>query len=122
MTISEALEFYSTQSKKITSILQNAQDILLGHLQLGQLVSTLSGGENIRIKILKSLKTTTEIYGIDEPFKGLNNFEIYTISKFFLNMVRNGKTLIVVDHEEESFKYFSKHIEIINKDGWLIEK
>lgn len=122
MTISEAIEFYSTQSKKISTILENAQDVLLGYLQLGQRVSTLSGGENIRIKILKSLKSSTKIYGIDEPFKGLNNFEIYAISKLFHNMVKNGKTLIVVDHEEESFKYFSKHIEITNKNGWLVEK
>lgn len=122
MTIDEAVEYYASQSLKITETLQKAQEILLGHLQLGQLTLTLSGGENIRIKILKSLKTTTEIYGIDEPFRGLNNFEMYKVALFLSNIVNNGKTIIVVDHEENAFKYFSKKIELIKKDSWLIEK
>ncbi|MGP1603565.1 MAG: ATP-binding cassette domain-containing protein [Treponema sp.] len=122
MTIDEAVEYYASQSLKITETLQKAQEILLGHLQLGQLTLTLSGGENIRIKILKSLKTATEIYGIDEPFRGLNNFEMYKVALFLSKMVNNGKTIIVVDHEENAFKYFSKKIELIKKDSWLIEK
>ena len=122
MTIDEAIEYYSNQSEKILKTLQNAHVILLGHLQLGQLTSTLSGGENIRIKILKSLKSNAEIYGIDEPFKGLNNFEMYKVALFLSDMVREGKTIIVVDHEEEAFKYFSKRIELVKKDNWLMEK
>lgn len=122
MAIDEAVEYYVSQSSKITNVLNNAQNILLGHLQLGQLTSTLSGGENIRIKILKSLKSSAEIYGIDEPFKELNNFEIYRIALFLSNMVIDGKTIIVADHEEEAFKYFSKHIELVKKDDHLIEK
>ena len=122
MTIDEAIEYYLLQSQKITTILKKAQEILLGHLQLGQLTSTLSGGENIRIKILKSLKSSIEVYGIDEPFRGLNNFEMYKIALFLSNMVEDGKTIIVVDHEEEAFKYFSRHIELVKINGWLEEK
>ena len=91
-------------------------------MQLGQLTSTLSGGENIRIKVLKSLKSTAEIYGIDEPFRGLNNFEMHKVAGFLSKMVTDGKTIIVVDHEEEAFKYFSKHIELIKNNDWLEEK
>lgn len=122
MTIDEAYEYYKPQNTKIADTLHNAQEILLGHLQIGQMTSTLSGGENIRIKVLKSLKSTSNIYGIDEPFHGLNNFEMYKVSIFFSNMISNGKTVIVVDHEEEAFKYFSKHIEICNKNGLLVGK
>ena len=121
MTIDEAVEYYAEQSQKITETLKKAQDILLGHLQIGQLTSTLSGGENIRIKILKSLKSSAEVYGIDEPFRGLNNFEMHKVATFLFNIVKNGKTVIVVDHEEEAFKYFSRHIALINESGWLVE-
>lgn len=121
MTIDEAVDYYLSQSQKITETLQKAREILLGHLQLGQRTSTLSGGENIRIKVLKSLKSTAEIYGIDEPFRGLNAFEMYKVALFLSKLVEQGKTIIVVDHEDVS-KYFSKHIELIKKTGWLEEK
>lgn len=119
MTIDEAVDYYEKQNPKITEALRKAQEILLGHLQLGQLTSTLSGGENIRIKVLKSLKSTAEIYGIDEPFRGLNNYEMHKVAAFLSKMVTDGKTIIVVDHEEEAFKYFSKHIELVKNNNWL---
>ncbi len=93
---------------------------MLGHLVIGQPTSTLSGGENIRIKILKSLKTTSLVYGIDEPFKGLNSTEIFKLVTFFNKLVQDNKTVIVADHEEESFKYFSLHIILGNVNGVLI--
>ncbi|SHN71682.1 ATP-binding cassette domain-containing protein [Desulfovibrio litoralis] len=118
MTIDEAFSSLVCNNKVLTS-LSNAIKILLGHLVIGQPTSTLSGGENIRIKILKSLKTTSHVYGIDEPFRGLNNAEIYKLVIFFDNLLKKGKTIIVADHEEESFKYFSSHIVLSNTNGVL---
>ncbi len=121
MTIDEAYAFFSIFNKPISKILQDAQDLLLGHLQIGHLTSSLSGGENLRVKLLKSISTDTVIYGIDEPFKGLNNEEIYTVAQFLSRLEKEGKTIIVVDHEVQSFSYFTKHIILQNKDGILCE-
>lgn len=118
MTIDEIFSFWGND-KKVQNTLANAQDILLGHLVIGQPTSTLSGGENIRIKILKSLKSTSLIYGIDEPFRGLNNVEIYKLIIFFNKLIKNKKTVFVADHEEESFKYFSSQIMLDNINGVL---
>ena len=118
MTIDELLSFWNND-KKIQNVLSNAQDILLGHLVIGQPASTLSGGENIRIKVLKSLKANSLTYGIDEPFRGLNNFEIYKLVMFFDKLIKKGKTIIIADHEEESFKYFASHIVLDNVNGVL---
>ena len=122
MTIDEAYEFYSNRNLKIQNILYNAKKILLGHLHIGQHSSTLSGGENIRIKLLKYIDEKTLVYGIDEPFRGLNNSEIYNLILFLNIYMEKGKTIIISDHEEEAFKYFSNHIELINNNGRLIGK
>lgn len=119
MTIDEA-KVYFIKEKKIFSLLQKASDILLGSLVLGQKTSSLSGGENTRIKILKSAKTSSSVVGIDEPFRGLNNYEMYKVAQFLTEFVKEGKTIIVIDHEEESFKYFTKHIELQNHDNILV--
>ena len=52
--------------------LESASSILLGSLVMGQKMSTLSVGENIRIKILRAWKSSSSVLGIDEPFRGLN--------------------------------------------------
>ena len=52
--------------------LESASSILLGSLVMGQKISTLSGGENVRIKILRAWKSSSSVLGIDEPFRGLN--------------------------------------------------
>lgn len=121
MTIDEGI-IYFNDNDKITSILSKAQNLLLGHLQLGQLTSSLSGGENLRIKLLKSLVSSTVVYGIDEPFKGLNNYEIYEVALFLSNLATEGKTVVVVDHEEEGVQYFNKRIDLVDKGGYLVDK
>ena len=62
--------------------LEQAIGLLLGHLRIGQPTITLSGGENIRIKVLKTTKTTSTILGIDEPFKGLSQQEILKMVEY----------------------------------------
>ena len=119
MTIDEAFEYYQNMDVRISRVLAEAMEIMLGHLLIGQPTTSLSGGENIRIKILKSANATSNVYGVDEPFKGLSRTEIYCMIKFMDRFVRKGKTVIVVDHEEESFRYFSKRIELTNQGGIL---
>lgn len=122
MTVDEAISFFKPIDKNTTKVLEDASSILLGHLRIGQPTESLSGGENIRIKILKSAKTTSDILGIDEPFKGLSNSEIYSVALFLDQIMRKGKTVIVVDHTETAEPYFTKHIVLKNRDGVLSEE
>lgn len=121
MTIDEGIEYFGKLDPKISSTFEEASSILLGHLKLGQQTSTLSGGENIRIKIMKAAKSTAKVLGIDEPFKGLSPSEIYLVATFFDSIRSKGKTIVVVDHSEEAGIYFGHKIVLAQKDGMLIE-
>lgn len=118
MSLDELFDFFKNESKIIEKM-EKARQLLLSHLILGQKTSTLSGGENTRIKLLNKIVDNTQVIGIDEPFKGLNKKEINKVAKFLVEFVKSGKTIIVVDHEEESFQYFSKVIELKNENGIL---
>lgn len=122
MTIDEGIQYFSELDPKITTILQDASSILLGHLKLGQATQTLSGGENIRIKIMKASRTTLSILGIDEPFKGLSPSETFLVAQFFERIRTKGKTIVVVDHSETAERYFARRIELFVKDGVLYDK
>ena len=119
MTVDEAAEFFKDINPKITTALQDASSILLGHLLIGQPTSTLSGGENIRIKLLKLRNSRSDVLGIDEPFKGLSLTEIHSVVSFLMGMIAKGKTVVVIDHNEEAFPYFAKHIELTLEHGIL---
>ena len=64
---------------------------------------TLSGGENVRIKILRAWKSSSSVLGIDEPFRGLNKHEICHVANYLTSLLDEKKTIIVIDHEEEGF-------------------
>lgn len=122
MTIAEACSFFACIDDNITNSLSNASSLLLEHLRFGQPISTLSGGENIRIKILKSTKNSAKVLGIDEPFKGLNNVEIFRVAQYLDKLRESGKTLVVVDHTEEAKRYFARCIELDSSSGKILEK
>ena len=119
MTIDEGILYFSTFNEKITNILKSASNLMLGHLKLGQPVSTLSGGENLRVKLLKDIKPSITILGVDEPFKGLDNLEIYQVVKFLDELRNMGKTIIVADHSDMIEHYFSEHIELVDRNSIL---
>ncbi len=121
MTVDEAADFFESINPKITNALHDASSILLGHLLIGQPTSTLSGGENIRIKLLKLRNSRADVLGIDEPFKGLSLTEIHSVVSFLMGMIAKGKTIVVIDHNEEAFPYFAKHIELVSDKGILKE-
>lgn len=121
ITISEGIDYFNKTDKKIAKVLEEAESIMLGHLKIGQPTGTLSGGENIRIKVLKSSRTTATILGIDEPFKGLNPQEIYRMTKYFNKLRDTGKTIVVIDHTEGIDSNFSKKIVLRDVNGILQE-
>lgn len=119
MTIDEAIPYFNEIDNKIAASLSEASSILLGHLKIGQPISTLSGGENIRVKLLKAMKSTAKVFGIDEPFKGLSNTEIYCVVQCLDRLRSKDKTVIVVDHSDMVDHYFAKHIELTCDNGIL---
>lgn len=122
MTIDDGVYYFRSVDNKICSILETAQGLLLGHLQIGEKTAYLSGGENIRLKLMSALTAKNPVIGIDELFKGLGNEEIYMVIKALDKLVTKKKTIIVVDHEEKAFSYFANHIYLINDSGTLITK
>lgn len=119
MTIDESIEYFAEIDTKIIRHLEQTVSLLLGHLRIGQPISTLSGGENIRVKLLKAMKSTAKVFGVDEPFKGLSNTEIYRVVQYLDKLCQKGRTIIVVDHSEAIEHYFAKHIKLINDNGVL---
>lgn len=122
MTISEAADFFENKNEKILQPLRIAQSLLLGHLNLSEKISALSGGENLRLRLIEVFTSSNgDVFGVDEPFKGLNNTEKQVIINAFNSLIDKKKTVIVVDHEEDIISSFSKHIELINENGVLID-
>ena len=119
MTVDEATAFFMDINPKIVSVLKDASSLLLGHLLIGQPTSSLSGGENIRIKLLRLRSSKADVLSIDEPFKGLSPTEIYNVVTFLVSMIDKGKTIVVIDHNEDAIPYFVNHIRLISDKGIL---
>lgn len=122
MTLNEAAVFFSDLDKSIVQVCVTASELMLGHLHVGQATVTLSGGENIRIKIMKASKSTAKIIGIDEPFKGLCNTEIAAVARYLNKIREKRKTIIVIDHTSGIDGYFSQCIQIENRNNVLFGK
>ncbi len=122
LTITEAKDFFHGMQSSIENTLSSAESVLLGHLKIGQPTATLSGGENIRLKVLNVAKTSKMYLGIDEPFKGLASTEVDSIMQLFYSLLRSNKTLIIVEHNEQAFEYCHTKSEIIEENQYLIAK
>ena len=99
MTIEQAIEFFP--DRKIRESLQLLREVGLGYMTLGQPTSTLSGGETQRLKLASELQNTGSIYILDEPATGLHNRDVDTLLSLLRRLVRQGNTVIVVEHRPE---------------------
>ncbi len=123
MTVDQAIEFFSSQKgateKKIVKRIQPLQDVGLGYIKLGQASSTLSGGENQRVKLAYYLgeeKTQPTIFIFDEPTTGLHFHDIKTLLKAFEALIERGHTVIIIEHNMEVIKC-ADHIIDIGPEG-----
>ncbi|HBA99678.1 MAG: excinuclease ABC subunit A [Bacteroidetes bacterium GWD2_45_23] len=123
MTVDQAIEFFSTQKgtteKKIVKKIQPLQDVGLGYVKLGQASSTLSGGENQRVKLAYYLgeeKSQPTIFIFDEPTTGLHFHDIKTLLKAFDALIERGHTVIIIEHNMEVIKC-ADHIIDIGPEG-----
>lgn len=117
--IEQIREAHIIVSKKFDKTIQLLEKLGLGHLALNQKVSSLSGGENQRIKLSQALqKGKTKIYGLDEPSKGLGRKEMFDlISVIYENIENYGKTFVVTEHNTEFLEMCSYVNELVRDNG-----
>lgn len=101
MTVNQAIEFFETHKQtKISKRLKPLQDVGLGYIKLGQSSSTLSGGENQRVKLayyLGTEKTEPTIFIFDEPTTGLHFHDIRRLLSAFDALIERGHSLIIIE-------------------------
>lgn len=109
LTIDDAIAFFELhQQNKIKNKLQPLQDVGLGYVTLGQSSSTLSGGEAQRIKLAsflgKGSKGANTLFIFDEPTTGLHFHDIKKLLKSFQALIKQGHSIIVIEHNLELIK------------------
>ncbi len=108
MTVNQAIEFFSRYGqKKIVKRLQPLQDVGLGYIKLGQSSSTLSGGENQRVKLayyLSMEKASPTLFIFDEPTTGLHFHDIRKLLESFNALLRRGHSILIIEHNLEIVK------------------
>lgn len=100
MTINEAVEFFQNHPSIIRKI-KVLQEVGLGYIKLGQPSTTLSGGENQRVKLaseLSKIATGKTIYVLDEPTTGMHFEDIKMLLDVLQKIVEKGNTVIVIEH------------------------
>ena len=106
MTINQAVEFFSNMPSILYKI-KVMQEIGLGYIKLGQPSSTLSGGENQRVKLATELAkrdTGRTLFILDEPTTGLHFDDISTLMTVLNRLVDRGNTVVVIEHNLDVIK------------------
>ena len=111
MTVNQAIEFFEasgdSQAKKIVKRLLPLQEVGLGYIKLGQTSSTLSGGENQRVKLAYYLgqeRQQPTLFIFDEPTTGLHFHDIKTLLKAFSALLDKGHSIVIVEHNLDVIK------------------
>lgn len=124
MTVNQAIEFFSEVNslteRKIVNRLRPLQDVGLGYIKLGQASSTLSGGENQRVKLayfLANEKPQPTMFIFDEPTTGLHFHDINTLMGSFDRLISQGHTVIIIEHNMDVIKCADYVIDIGPEGG-----
>ena len=120
MTVSEAIEFFSEYKEKtIVDRLKPLEDVGLGYIKLGQNSSTLSGGENQRVKLgyfIGKEQQEPTLFIFDEPTTGLHFHDIKRLLAAFNALIERGHSIIVIEHNLDVVKY-ADHIIDLGPEG-----
>lgn len=118
MTVDETIEFLSkykgSTEKKIIKRLMPLKEVGLGYIKLGQSSSTLSGGENQRVKLayyISQDKQPNTLFIFDEPTTGLHFHDISTLLKSLNRLVESGHSVLIIEH----------NMDIIKNADWIID-
>lgn len=124
MTVDGAVEFFGADTdnvtaRKIVERLRPLQEVGLGYITLGQSSSTLSGGENQRVKLAHFLAGAHQeptMFIFDEPTTGLHLHDIATLLKAFDRLLSQGHTIVVIEHNLDVIKC-ADHVIDIGPEG-----
>ncbi len=118
LTVNQAIELFSAQKgsteKRIVQKLNPLADVGLGYIKLGQSSNTLSGGESQRVKLASFLaneKTDPTLFIFDEPTTGLHFNDIKKLLSAFAALIKNGHSLIIIEH----------NMDVIKSADWIID-
>jgi len=108
MTVTEAIDFFK-QHKQVAIVnrLQPLEDVGLGYIKLGQNSSTLSGGENQRVKLAYFIgqeKAEPTLFIFDEPTTGLHFHDIKRLLAAIEALIRRGHSVVVIEHNMDVIK------------------
>ena len=108
MTVSEAIAFFTEHGQNlIASRLKPLEAVGLGYVKLGQSSSTLSGGENQRVKLAYFIgqeKQAPTLFIFDEPTTGLHFHDIHKLMESFNSLIEKGHTIVVIEHNMDVIK------------------
>jgi excinuclease ABC subunit A len=113
MTLDQALSFFEDQPK-VKVALTPLRDVGLGYIRLGQPINTLSGGEAQRLKLSRYLRTGNgrqQLFIFDEPTTGLHFEDIEKLLKALHRMVKQGNTVLVIEH----------NMDVVKSADWVID-
>jgi excinuclease ABC subunit A len=113
LSVEEALEVFAGHSG-LETMLKLLREVGLDYLELGQTLTTLSGGEGQRLKLANELvsnKGKSVLYLMDEPTTGLHPADVGNFLRLLNRMVDAGSTIIVVEHNEQ----------VIRESDWIID-
>ena len=120
MTITEAIQFFSEHEQKtIVGRLKTLEDVGLGYIKLGQNSSTLSGGENQRVKLAYFIgqeRQEPTLFIFDEPTTGLHFHDIQRLLAAFNALIERGHSILIIEHNMEIIKC-ADHIIDMGPDG-----
>ncbi|MDO5394546.1 MAG: excinuclease ABC subunit UvrA [Bacteroidales bacterium] len=124
MTVDQAIAFFAEDSAnkvaaRIVSRLNPLAQVGLGYIKLGQASSTLSGGENQRVKLayfLSQEKPEPTLFIFDEPTTGLHFEDISTLMRSFDRLLAHGHTIIIIEHNMDVVKC-ADHVIDIGPEG-----
>ena len=128
MSVDEAIEFFANEPRIIERLIP-LQKVGLGYIKLGQSSSTLSGGENQRVKLAyylsdivasasgrSSRSSSHTLFIFDEPTTGLHLHDVRILLESFNLLVERGHTLIIIEHNLEVIKC-ADHIIDLGPEG-----
>ena len=120
LTIRQALEVFK-DNKKIKNKLQILVDLGIGYLTLGEATPALSGGEAQRLKLASEIGKIQDgsVFIFDEPSIGLHPQDVKTLLKVFQNLIDNGATIIVIEHDLDVIKNSDYIIDMGPEGGYL---
>lgn len=112
-SVEEALELFHGHGRLIKD-LTLLKEVGLGYLELGQTLTTLSGGEGQRLKLAKELlgsKGKKGLYLLDEPTTGLHPVDVENFLKLLQKMVDEGNTVVVIEHQ----------LQVVASSDWVVD-